>query len=161
MKIQNLESILVNNHNKYKNLALDLFNLDISSNSYPLTLAQWESAIEKNIVYILANNNNIAGVCVWLDNSVIYEMELIQIIISKNYIGKGIASAWLSYLCSAYKKFTLRLEVRKSNAAAQEVYAKCEFDVIGERKNYYPIYNHDKNEIIDREHAVLMEKHIK
>jgi ribosomal-protein-alanine N-acetyltransferase len=158
-KIQNLDCIKINDSdyiNHIDDIAQKLLDVDMLSNQYQWTLDKWKQSLISNDIYILKNDAEIIGICVWLDNSIIKEMELIQIIISKNYMGKGIAFDWLNYFFTLYSGFTLRLEVRASNLVAQNLYKKCRFDIIGERKNYYPIY--ENKQIISRENAIIMEK---
>ena len=44
------------------------------------------------------------------------------------------------------------LEVREGNAAARGLYTGCGFEVIGERRNYYPALNGQSG----REHAIVL-----
>lgn len=56
------------------------------------------------------------------------------------YRRSGIGSLLISKMIKTAKELNLALltlEVRKSNAAAQRLYKKYGFDVIGERKRYY------------------------
>ena len=56
------------------------------------------------------------------------------------YRRRGIASALIEEMIKKANELSLdllTLEVRRSNTAAQELYRKFGFDVIGERKRYY------------------------
>jgi [ribosomal protein S18]-alanine N-acetyltransferase len=88
-------------------------------------------------------------------------IELLDIRIDINYRNMGHGTAFLNKLIhnkannqfSVYKK--IWLEVRASNIAAIKVYTNIGFNIVGRRKNYYPVYN---NKIIsNKEDAILME----
>lgn len=49
----------------------------------------------------------------------------------------------------------VQLEVRQNNLAARELYLRVGFDIVGERKNYYPPINSLSSQSADRENAVL------
>lgn len=71
---------------------------------------------------------------------VIDEGHITNIAVSPEYRRKGLASAMLEKVIkAAYDNnlYLLTLEVRKSNLAAQSLYAKYGFESLGERKNYY------------------------
>ena len=55
-------------------------------------------------------------------------------------IGRGLGSALLQTTLDEGRKRNAnaaQLEVRASNEAAQRLYLKCGFEVVGRRKNYY------------------------
>ena len=64
----------------------------------------------------------------------LFEAEVLQIAVKKDYRGQGIASALFTTLPTAKEIF---LEVRKSNKRAQAFYKKEKMAVIAERKAYY------------------------
>lgn len=99
----------------------------------------------------------------WILQQVLDELHLLNYTIAKPYQGKGIGSSVLQQLISccrtdsSLQMFSITepvrsilLEVRESNSAAQRVYLKCGFDVVGERKHYY------RNGTQEREKAILM-----
>ena len=64
----------------------------------------------------------------------LFEAEVLQIAVKKDYRGQGIASALFATLPTAKEIF---LEVRKSNKRAQAFYKKEKMVIIAERKAYY------------------------
>ena len=64
----------------------------------------------------------------------LFEAEVLQIAVKKNYHGQGIASVLFATLPIDKEIF---LEVRKSNQRAQAFYKKEKMAVIAERKSYY------------------------
>lgn len=82
------------------------------------------------------------------------EAELLNIAVRPKYRRQGIAEQLLERGILAAKENTaerMLLEVRQSNTAAQQLYAKYQFSVIGKRKNYYQNPNED---------ALIMEKRL-
>ncbi|WP_234793113.1 ribosomal protein S18-alanine N-acetyltransferase [Streptococcus equinus] len=63
------------------------------------------------------------------------ELEITNIAIKKAYQGHGLGSQLLANL--DHVDFPIFLEVRASNAPAQALYKKFDFDIIGKRKQYY------------------------
>ncbi|VTS44770.1 GNAT family acetyltransferase [Streptococcus porcinus] len=75
------------------------------------------------------------------------ELEITNIAVLPDYQGKGIGAQLLQKVASF--NHPIFLEVRESNLAAQALYKKANFSIIGKRKNYY------KNPI---EGALLMKR---
>ena len=66
------------------------------------------------------------------------EGEILSVAVHPEYRRKGIARALITrFLEEAPDLDAVFLEVRRSNGAAQALYASFGFDVYGERKNYY------------------------
>jgi ribosomal-protein-alanine acetyltransferase len=63
------------------------------------------------------------------------EREILNLAVAPNYRGMGFATALLKHELSV--RATHFLEVRESNLAAQALYQKCGFVVIGRRSGYY------------------------
>lgn len=71
---------------------------------------------------------------------VIDTIDLLSIVVKKDYQNQGIASSLLDYVIQLAKKEQIKhimLEVRKSNIVAQNLYTKFQFKQIAQRKNYY------------------------
>ena len=81
------------------------------------------------------------------------EAHLLNLTVATEWQGKGHGRALLLYLLSiAITEFarSFFLEVRRSNQAAQRLYADLGFNTIGVRRGYYPAQ-------IGREDAIVME----
>ncbi len=98
----------------------------------------------KNINYsyfVLKNEqktNNIIGYIA--TSHVIDTMDIISIVIKKNYQRKGLASLLIKYILNFAKINNITnilLEVRITNTPAQKLYEKHGFKIINKRKNYY------------------------
>ncbi|MCF7530125.1 ribosomal protein S18-alanine N-acetyltransferase [Neisseria lisongii] len=132
-----------------------LAQIDARGNPSPWSAAQFQAAVESRFdsVAVCECSGKIGGFIVW--QSVCGESELHLIATSPEHRRCGIASALLAHwfqTASAQHIERLFLEVRQSNAAAQNLYRKHGFQTAGIRKNYYPLANGG------REDAVLMEK---
>lgn len=67
-------------------------------------------------------------------------MDIISIVINKNYSKMGFGSTLLEYIINIARKKNIKsifLEVRKSNIIAQKLYEKFNFKYINTRPNYY------------------------
>ena len=100
----------------------------------PWTLEQIQADLSQDqIWYVLAyEGTEVIGFLAVQEN--IFEAEVLQIAVKKNYQGQGIASALFATLPIDKEIF---LEVRKSNQRAQAFYKKERMAVIAERKSYY------------------------
>ena len=100
----------------------------------PWTLEQIQADLSQDqIWYILAyEGTEVIGFLAVQEN--IFEAEVLQIAVKKNYQGQGIASALFATLPIDKEIF---LEVRKSNQRAQAFYKKERMAVIAERKSDY------------------------
>jgi ribosomal-protein-alanine N-acetyltransferase len=68
------------------------------------------------------------------------ELHINNVAVREQYRRRGLGSALLSAILARGKKRGARkafLEVRASNVAAQALYARHEFEVVGRRANYY------------------------
>ena len=63
------------------------------------------------------------------------ELEITNIAVCQSYQGQGIGAQLMGFLDGV--DFPIFLEVRASNKAAQALYKKFGFKIIGERKQYY------------------------
>ncbi|AUH50095.1 ribosomal-protein-alanine N-acetyltransferase [Chromobacterium sp. ATCC 53434] len=84
---------------------------------------------------------------------VLDEAEVLNIVIAKEYQGRGNGLALLQAVLGDLRDDCCRrlfLEVRESNTPARRLYQRCGFHQCGLRKNYYPAAH-------GREHAILME----
>ena len=95
--------------------------------------------------YLVAKENNkvIGFAGVW---TIVDEGHITNIAVHPNFRGKGIGSILLSSLIEHCKNWgcnSLTLEVRASNAPAQNLYKKYNFKEEGIRKKYYKDNNED------------------
>ncbi len=132
---------------------------EIENSTFPMP---WS----KESFYREINQNNIAKYIVAVrDNEIvgygglwhiITEMHITNIAVKKEYrglgIGKGLVSGLIELALDDELVDGISLEVRRSNFAAQNLYRKYGFEVIGVREKYY-----DDN----REDAYIMHKEIK
>lgn len=119
----------------------EIFNINELSFSAPWSIESIKKEITNNphALYIVAiKNNMVLGYCgIWI---ILDEGHITNIAIHPNYRHLGIASLILSTLIEESKNrgaYSITLEVRKSNLAAQNLYGKFDFIEEGCRKNYY------------------------
>ena len=100
----------------------------------PWTLEQIQADLfQDQTWYVLAYDGvEVIGFLAVQEN--LFEAEVLQIAVKKDYQGQGIASALFATLPTDKEIF---LEVRKSNHRAQAFYKKEKMAVIAERKAYY------------------------
>ena len=103
---------------------INLFNLDSLINS------------KYDFIYGYYVDNKLVG---FIHINKLYEnMDIVNIIVEKNYRNKGIGSELLNYIVNKYKDInSIILEVRESNKSAIEFYKKNNFKIINVRKKYY------------------------
>ena len=89
-----------------------------------------------DFIYGYYIDNNLVG---FIHINKLYEnIDIVNIIVNKNYRDKGIGTKLLNYIVDNYKDInSIMLEVRESNNAAIEFYKKNNFKVINVRKKYY------------------------
>jgi len=93
----------------------------------------------KLAVYLVAKDN---GKCIGYAGfwNVSGEGDITNVAVLPQYRKQGIGSMLIKTMIKTAKEldiYLLTLEVRKSNIAAQGLYNKYGFDIIGERKRYY------------------------
>lgn len=79
------------------------------------------------------------------------ECHILNICIAFPYQHKGYGRKLLEYALENAQKNGITmayLEVRRSNAKAINLYKKLQFDLVGERKNYYPAYEGSEDALI-------------
>ena len=89
-----------------------------------------------DFIYGYYIDNNLVG---FIHINKLYEnIDIVNIIVNKDYRDKGIGTKLLNYIVDNYKDInSIMLEVRESNNAAIEFYKKNNFKVINVRKKYY------------------------
>lgn len=96
-------------------------------------------------VYVYEDNKEIVGF-IHVDSH--FEiMDLVNIIVKRDYQNKGIGTELLQYVIDNEEYNKIMLEVRESNSRAIHVYEKLGFKEIYRRKNYY-----------QTEDAIIMER---
>lgn len=86
-------------------------------------------------------------------NQVLDEAQILNISIAKDWQGQGRGRALLDFFCEDARQHgavRMFLEVRPSNEAARALYDKAGFQIIGQRRGYYPATE-------GREDAIVME----
>ncbi len=102
--------------------SLTTFSQALHSTNYHYFVAKYQEEI---VGYI--------GISTVLDT-----MDILAIVVKKEYQRQNIASSLLSYILSIPNIHTYLLEVRASNLPAQKLYEKFHFQKIHVRKKYYP-----------------------
>ena len=89
-----------------------------------------------DFIYGYYMDSNLVG---FIHINKLYEnMDIINIIVNKDYRYKGIGTKLLNYIVDNYKDINnIMLEVRESNNTAIEFYKKNGFKIINVRKKYY------------------------
>lgn len=90
-------------------------------------------------IYFTAKDN---GKCVGYEGfwNVSGEGDVTNVAVLPEYRRRGVGSSLVAEMIKTAEKLKLEmltLEVRKSNAAAQKLYKKFGFEILGERKRYY------------------------
>lgn len=65
------------------------------------------------------------------------EIDIINIVVDKQYRNKQIGTKLLKYVLNIYNKHTFYLEVSEDNINAIKLYKKFNFKIINKRKKYY------------------------
>ena len=71
----------------------------------------------------------------------VQEVHLLNITVARHLQGQGHGHHLWQHLCAWAAQMgaeSMWLEVRRSNAAARDIYTHWGFETVGERKNYYP-----------------------
>ena len=88
-------------------------------------------------------------------HNIVGEVYITNVAVSPDFRRKGVARSLVSFLLDfseAENADFVTLEVRESNEAAQSLYKKAGFQVVGMRKDFYEL---------PKENAVLMTKYLK
>ena len=88
-------------------------------------------------------------------HNIVGEVYITNVAVSPDFRRKGVAQGLVSFLLDfseAENADFVTLEVRESNEAAQSLYKKAGFQVVGMRKDFYEL---------PKENAVLMTKYLK
>lgn len=88
-------------------------------------------------------------------HNIVGEVYITNVAVSPDFRRKGVAQGLVSFLLDfseAENADFVTLEVRESNEAAQSLYKKAGFQVVGKRKDFYEL---------PKENAVLMTKYLK
>lgn len=99
-------------------------------NIYPL-----EEYINNEKYMIIVNEDETVNAFLIAFNNV-DEIELLCVVVDKNYRNKGIGTQLMNYFINNVNKSIL-LEVSNNNSNAIKLYKNCGFSEIGIRKNYY------------------------
>ena len=103
-----------------------------SSNRALMLVARVQHPLEQ------AESYNLAGYIV--ARVAAAELHINNVAVRPSYRGKGIGAELLRRILFAGKElgaYTAFLEVRSGNSAAQSLYEKCGFELIGRRRSYY------------------------
>lgn len=119
--------------------------------------SQWshthiQDSINTALTWVLVASDQIIGYVFF--SAVLYESELLNIVIHPSYRRQGLAQQLLLFSFEQLQSQQIRqcfLEVADGNTAAIELYQQLAFDIVGKRKHYY---GQDK-------HALLMAKQLK
>lgn len=95
-------------------------------------------SFDTNLMFIAYCDGNAVG---YIGFSIVLdEVDIANVAVDANFrrcgIGKALIERVLDY-CKAQAVSTLTLEVRESNRSAISLYAKCGFEKVGIRKNFY------------------------
>lgn len=110
-----------------------------------------DSLLAGSYCWVLEWQGVMAGYAVL--NAAAGEAHLLNLSIAAPWQRRGLGTALLAYVIDHIGKiniFTLFLEVRVSNAAARDLYARAGFREVGMRRGYYPAYQ-------GREDAIVLE----
>lgn len=130
--------------------------LESAVTSHPWTTESLQRAFKPYHWSCLAEREGrIVGFCVSL--LVADEMSILNVAVAADQQRQGVASQMLERAfraCEEAGALEVFLEVRQSNEAAQALYHKLDFHVVGIRENYYP------TKPDGREHALIMARTI-
>ena len=134
-----------------------LVNIDTLANSRPGSEARFiavceNSGLATERILVLTRKGEVQGYLSY--TQVLDEATILDVAIYPDEQGQGLGGILLSGSLQQMLDQGLQrclLEVRESNLAARRLYAKSDFQLDGQRKNYYPAKN-------GREHALLMSR---
>ena len=136
-----------------------LVNIDTLVNARPGSEARFILACEDNglateHILVLTRKGEVQGYLSY--TQVLDEATILDVAIHPDEQGQGLGGILLSGSLQQMLDQGLQrclLEVRESNLAARRLYAKSDFQLDGQRKNYYPAEN-------GRENALLMSRQL-
>lgn len=121
----------------------EILTIEKSAHIAPWDLHTFQECLRANYENcVMQMNNKIIGY--YLMSYGAGEGHIQNICIDVKEQGKGFGKLLLKHLLSRAKLLQIEmvlLEVRKSNIAAQKLYEKFGFNMIGERPNYYPTHH--------------------
>lgn len=91
------------------------------------------------------------------------ECHILNIVIARDFQRKGHGHALLSFVLEYAKQHGIGivyLEVRRSNSRAIHLYKKMHFQLVGERKNYYPTVSGEEDALIFAKNLHLNVNHL-
>ncbi len=122
--------------------ALLIMALDQHSNPHPWSESLIKDALatRRNWVVGTQTDHQVVG---WLTASQVADQAELEQIVShlahrRKGLGKALMQTWLKW-CDEQSMYECLLEVRESNYAAIALYQQLGFDIVGRRKNYYPL----------------------
>lgn len=131
--------------------SLEIFKL-LAQTSSPWSMRGIEESINSDMC-LVSEEGSVDGVVFC---RVLYdECEILNFAVDKDKKRQGVGTRLLQETIKQVQKKkigAIYLDVRASNTAAISLYRKFDFEVFGERKNFYTK---------PRENAVLMKKHLK
>ena len=132
----------------------DVLTIEQQCHSHPWSQAQFQSSIDSaHACWVVENDNGIIAYAI--TSTVLGEAELLNIAVTPQWQGQGIAKAFLKALCDSFTNTieSFFLEVRASNFSAIGLYETLDFNEVGRRPNYYPANS-------GREDALIMAKQL-
>lgn len=130
----------------------DVVRVENTAYTHPWTRGNFGDSLKSGYqLQALLGGDTLIGYFVAMEG--VDEVHLLNITVAPEFQGQG----WAVFLLDALALWSrsrqaemLWLEVRESNARAQQVYERYGFQRVGRRKNYYPMDTHR------REDAVVM-----
>ena len=130
----------------------DVLSIENSAYAHPWTRGNFADSLKSGYQLLaLMGGDTLIGYFVAMEG--VQEVHLLNITVSPKFQGQGYGVLMLEALvlwARSRQAQWLWLEVRMSNARAIQVYKRYGFGPVGERKNYYPAKNGQ------REHAIVM-----
>ena len=130
----------------------DVLRIENSAYAHPWTRGNFADSLKSGYQLLaLMGGDTLIGYFVAMEG--VEEVHLLNITVAPEFQGQGYAVLMLDALAlwtRSRQAHTLWLEVRVGNARAMQVYERYGYRRVGERKNYYPA---DQGQ---REHAVVM-----
>jgi ribosomal-protein-alanine N-acetyltransferase len=132
-----------------------VLEIEKASYSHPWTLGNFQDTLRAGhwAQTLRAADSTLLGYVVAMPG--VQEAHLLNLTVAGAFQGQGLARHMLDALMLWSRQqgaLSLWLEVRVSNERARHLYVACGFQVVTERKNYYPGLGQD------REHAIVMQR---